>query len=65
MKDTKRGPIIDSIIKYLIIFMILPLSFIVTVSIIKKESDPMSIMVGIVFIFILIFIKWVIKEIET
>lgn len=38
--------IVERIIKYLIIFMILPLSFIVTVSIIKKESDPMSIIVG-------------------
>lgn len=64
MEDTKRGPIIDSIIKYLIIFMILLVSFIVTASIIKKEFDLLGITVGITFIFILIFIKWVIKEIE-
>lgn len=64
MEDTKRGPIIDTIIKYLIIFMILLVSFIVMYSMIKKEFDLLGIAVGITFIFILIFLKWVIKEIE-
>lgn len=69
MEDKKRGSIIDSIIKYLIIFNILLVSFIVATfivatSIIKKEFDLLSITVGIVFIFMLIFLKWVIKEIE-
>lgn len=62
MEDTKT--LIDTIIKYLIIFMILLVSVIVTYSMIKKEFDLMSISVGIIFIFILIFLKWVIKEID-
>ena len=65
MEDIKRGPVIESIIKYLIIFMILLVSFILMYSIIKKEFDNLiGITVGIIFIFILIFLKWVIKEIE-
>lgn len=66
MEDIKRVPIIDSIIRYLTIFMILLVSFVVMYSIIMKDFDYIiSIVVGIIFIFILIFIKWVIKEIET
>ena len=64
MENTKRASIVDSIIKYLIIFMILLVSFIVMYSMIKKEFDLMGIAVGITFIFILILLKWVLKEIE-
>lgn len=62
MEDIKRKLSIDNIIRYLIIFMTLFVSAIIVVSMLKKEFDAASIVIGMSFIFFLIFLKWIIKE---
>lgn len=61
MEEIKRRLSIDNILKYLIMFMILFLSFMVVTSIIKKEFYIDGVVIGIMFIFFLIFIKGLIK----
>lgn len=64
MEVTKRRSVIDLILKILIMFMILFVSTIVMISIIYREFDMRGIIVGAAFIFFLIFLKWMIREID-
>lgn len=61
-KEIKGNITTDNIIKYLIIFMLLLVSFKVVIAMIDGRVDGMSIIVGIGFIFFLIILKWAIKE---
>lgn len=53
---------IDNMMKYLIIFMILLVSFKVVIAVINGKIDVMGIAIGIGFTLFLIALKWVIKE---
>lgn len=64
MENEKRGSIIDLILKILIIFMILFVSAIVVRSMIFGTFDMSIMIMGIMFIFFLIFIQWMIREID-
>lgn len=61
MEDTKRK-LIDDIMKYLIIFMVLFVSLLVVVSIMREVYDLTGITIGLVFIFVLMFLKWLLGE---
>ncbi len=62
MEDTKRKLTISNIMRYLIIFMVIFVSLLVMVSIMRGEYDLTGIIVGLVFIFLLMIIKWSLEE---
>lgn len=63
MVETGKKLDADNIIKYLIIFMILFVTGIVIMSILKSEYDYTGMIVGIAFIFVLLLLKWLVKEV--
>lgn len=62
MEETKRKLTISNIMRYLIIFMVIFVSLIVVVSIMRGEYDITGITVGLVFVFLLMIIKWSLEE---
>lgn len=62
MEDIKKKLTISNIMRYLIIFMVLFVSLLVVVSIMRGEYDLTGITVGLVFIFLLMVIKWSLGE---
>jgi len=62
MEEKKSKTTIDNLIKYITMFMILFVSIIVVRSILTGNIDIGGISVGTAFIFLLIFLKWMIKE---
>lgn len=62
MDETKRKLTISNIMRYLIIFMVMFVSLLVVVSIMRGEYDITGITVGLVFVFILMIIKWLLGE---
>lgn len=53
---------ISNIIRYLIIFMVISVSFIVMISMVRGVYDLTGITMGLIFIFVLMFIKWLLGE---
>lgn len=62
MEDTKRKLTVSNIMRYLIIFMVLFVSLLVVVSMMRGVYDITGITVGLVFIFLLMIIKWSLEE---
>jgi len=62
MEDSKSRVTVDNLIKYLTMFMILFVSIIVVKSTLTGNIDIGGIGIGTAFIFLLIFLKWMIKE---
>jgi len=62
MDETKIKLTINNIIRHLIIFMIIFLSLIVVVSIMRGVYDFTGITIGLIFIFLLIILKWLLGE---
>lgn len=64
MDEPKRKLTISNIMRYLIIFMVLLVSFLVVTSMVRGIYDLTGLAIGISFIFLLIFIKWLLGEIN-
>lgn len=62
MTETDKKFLIDSLIKYLTMYMILFVSAIVVTHILIGKFDTGDILMGIGFIFFLVVLKWIIKE---
>lgn len=62
MEETRSKVTIDNLIKYLTMFMIIFVSVIVVTSILMNNINITGIVVGTSFIFLLVFLKWAIKE---
>lgn len=62
MEDTKGKWTVSNIMRYLIIFMVLFVSLLVVVSMMRGVYDITGIIVGLVFIFLLMIIKWSLEE---
>lgn len=62
MEETKRKLTISNIMRYLIIFMVILVSLIVVVSMMRGVYDITGIIIGLTFIFVLMFLKWLLGE---
>lgn len=62
--EAKRNLTVSNIMRYLIIFMVLFVSLLVVVSMMRGVYDLTGIIIGITFIFLLMFLKWLLGEIN-
>lgn len=62
-KNSSKKLTVDNIIKYLIVFMILFVTSIVVTSILKSDYDIYGMTTGTSFIFVLLILKWLVKEV--
>jgi len=62
-KNSSKKLTVDNIIKYLTVFMILFVTLIVVTSILKRDYDLNGMVIGTAFIFLLLILKWLVKEI--
>lgn len=62
--EAKRKLTVHNIMRYLIIFMVLFVSLLVVVSMMRGVYDLTGIIIGIAFIFLLMFLKWLLGEIN-
>lgn len=62
-KNSSKKLTADNIIKFLIIFMILFVTYIIVASILRSDYDYNGMIVGTIFIFVLLLLKWLVKEV--
>lgn len=62
-KNSSKKLTADNIIKCLIIFMILFVTYIMVMSILRRDYEFNDIFIGTSFIFVLLVLKWLVKEV--